>query len=244
MEGLPTFLSSGELWSGFLGALFGGFLSLASAWLTVGRTFRKQRDLANDQQRQEAAKKAFVAFMKLKEFNEAAANLDRQIKELFDQSPDPEMEPFAKVTEMVGDRSPLDAITPDEISFLVDAKKAELMDSIFLIQKRIMNVLSAAHLYNDLRRELFSFVLQNSDEFREGEGMLLENALTGRPGQIARLKANQLNNLIGQIMEMLEADVGTSWEALNSLKDAAEEHFERIYPRLSLELADSRDGSK
>ncbi len=64
------------------------------------------------------------------------------------------------------------------------------------------------------------------------------NEFSGQSAVIAQAQASRLNNLLGQIMQFLEREVEDSWRVLEQLKDAAEVHFGKKYPKLDLEKED------
>lgn len=195
---------------------------------------------ADDLARKEAAKRALSAFFKLRNSWETAENLKRQIDEMFREAASDgraDWEPWAKVKEIVGSDYQEPVIETEETAFLIEAKQAELLDEIHLVQRRIWNIIASAKRYDELRAELVKLVEKHHAEAVLSEGNVMEAVISGREGIIAAGWELRLQNLLGQVMEMLEVDTVRAWEALTSFKEAAEKHFGNEFPKFGFERA-------
>ena len=93
------------------------------------------------------AERAYSTFFKLLEAHNSAANLKREIDEMFDsaaQNGAEDMEPWAKVMELVGETYDIPTIEPSETSFLIAEKQADLLNEVHLVQRRIANIIVSA----------------------------------------------------------------------------------------------------
>lgn len=211
------------------------------ATILANRSARKARE---DEAERLASEVAFIAFFKLLDGYNAAANLKLHIDEMFDAAHENghgDMEPWGKVMQIVGADDVVESIRPSETSFLIHEKKADLLNEVHLIQRRIANILASAGKYNELRAELQSFLVANSAEAELGEGTVMSAHFEGTQKFHADFRMSQLNNLIGQIMELLDQDLPRSWKALSNFKDAASERYGDYFPKFNAEENLKRD---
>lgn len=214
---------SEAVWVPVAAALFGGVLSLAGALGATMLANRSAKKAREDEAERLAANEALIAFFKLLEGYNAAANLKRQIEDMFaaaNENGDGDMEPWGRVMEIVGSDDAVETIRPSETSFLIHEEKADLLNEVLLIQRRIANILVATRKYNELRTELQTFLVANSSEAKLGEGTVMHANFEGAQKLHVEFRTSQLNSLIGQIVELLEEDVPRSWKALSNFKDA------------------------
>lgn len=214
--------------------LVGGGLSLAGTFFALQKA-KKNEEYANarDRKREDAAS-AYSAFHKLQNTFNDAANLKSHIDAMFEEankSGASELEPWAKVKRMIGYDLRGEAISPFETMFLIHAKKAELLNQVHLIQRRVWNIEASAREYNKIREELQLLLSHNVEDLEVEGGTRAGGYLSGRNATIAKLTELTLNNLLGQIMESLEIDVETAFQTASEFKSAAENYFGDDFPR-------------
>ncbi|MEP5608615.1 MAG: hypothetical protein ABJP49_08920, partial [Marinobacter alexandrii] len=115
----------------FASALLGGLLSLAGSALATWRSNAYDKKVRNEALERSQAESAFSAFSRLMDAHNTAANLLLHINEMFrsaEESGGQELEPWAKVMEIVGAEDEIEKIDPSEIVFLIEEKKAELIN--------------------------------------------------------------------------------------------------------------------
>ena len=227
-----------DAWVPLGATLLGGILSLGGSLLAMRAQNRHAQKTRDDAAMCEGAERAYAAFMKLMASYNTATNLKRHIDGMFDlaaESGDQDLEPWAKVMVGVGFDSRIETIDPSDTMFLISAGNAGLINEIHNIQARIASLHASMKTYNKLREQMQNFVLANSDSTDVGEGTRASSYMSARAAEQARLKADQLNNLLGQVMENLEVDCDTSWDVIVRFKDASAEYFGAKYPTFNVE---------
>ncbi|MEP0963376.1 MAG: hypothetical protein ABJQ70_14120 [Roseobacter sp.] len=228
------------VWVPLASALGGGALALMGSFGATWQSNRAAHKIRQEEIERHGAERAYSAFFKLLDAHNSAANLQRQINEMFDDAAKSgalDMEPCSKVTELVGAANEVGAIEPHETSFLLTQKQAALVNEVHLTQKRIANIMASAAKYNEVRAEIHAFLVANLSEGELSEGTRISAAFEGKAGFHVDLLVRRANNLLGQIMEMLEKDVPNSWEVTGRFKTAAKERFGCRFPQFNLEMA-------
>ncbi|MBR9843588.1 MAG: hypothetical protein GYB25_10525 [Rhodobacteraceae bacterium] len=230
-----------SVWVPLGSALLGGVLSLVGALVALHRSHKLELLRSEATEKKNAAEKAYSAFHKLHNVYETAANLSRQIDERFEQALRAgagDLEPWAKVPAFVGSDYQEEAITPDETTFLIAAGNADLLNDIHIIQQRVWNITGSVKKYNELWEAMNSFFVENLDEGSIADGTRMSASFSGKLGFIASAKEHQLQNLLGQIMELLALDTDESLRVLLCYKAACENHFGDLFPKFNFEKAE------
>ncbi|NVK13077.1 MAG: hypothetical protein HWE35_02755 [Rhodobacteraceae bacterium] len=227
-----------DVWVPLLATIIGGALALCGSFGATVMANRSAKKTRLEEQERSEAESAYTVFFKLFDGHNLAANLKRQIDEMFDTADatgSSEMEPWAKVMEIVGSTRSIESIAPSETAFLIREKKADLLNEIHLVQERLASILASAQKYNQLRTELGDFLEANLSEGKVGEGTKLSAPFEGTMKLRAELRECRINNLLGQIMENLEQDIPRSWEILEEFKEAASERYGDNFPEFRIE---------
>ncbi len=93
------------VWVPVVSALAGGFLALVGSFGATWQNNKAARQTRQEELEREMAERAYSTFFKFLEAHNSAANLKREIDEMFDsaaQNGAEDMEPWAKVMELVG----------------------------------------------------------------------------------------------------------------------------------------------
>ncbi|MDO6483558.1 hypothetical protein [Shimia thalassica] len=226
-----------QVWVPFIAALIGGALSLLGSLVSIWRTNKYDRTVREEALEQSKAELAYSAFSKLINAYNYVANLKKHIDGMFDAATADgggNLEPWAKIKEIVGAQDLIEDAKPSEIVFLIDEKRADLLNDIPLILKRIANIQSSASKYNEVRREAMDHLIENALEHELQEGLQMQAALTGNAATKGQMLTAQLNNLIGQIMEHLHEDEEKCWDVLQDFDEAARNRFKHRYPRFEI----------
>jgi len=240
MQGTLSSISLAEVWVPLFAALLGGFLSLLGTYWALMRSHALELQRAEKLELKNAAQRAYEAFHKLHNAYETAANLQRQITEMFDTAAadgGADMEPWAKVKELIGSNFQEGVIEPSETSFLISARESELLNDVHLSQKRIWNISASAQKYNELRSQLVTLLEKHHITAEVIDGHTISAEISGQEGVIANVWENRLQNLLGQIIEYLDTDTPEAWETLGRFKEAAEKYFGEDFPEFRLEKA-------
>ena len=148
-----------------------------------------------------------------------------------------DLEPWAKVMELVGADNVAQTIAPNETAFLIGAGRATLLNDVHLIDRRLMNIEAVSIKYNELRAEFMIFAEANSIKTQLSEGTRIATELEGTAAKMAEAREMRLNNLLGQLMEFLEQDVDKAWSLIEQFHFAATDFFGIEYPKFKLEKA-------
>lgn len=227
------------VWVPLVSALAGGVLALLGSFGATWQNNRAALKIREEEIERQGAESAYATFFKLLEAHSYAANLQRQINEMFDKAAESggaDMEPWAKVMELVGAADEIRMIEPSESSFLIAEKQADLLNDIHLIQRRIANIMASASKYNEVRSEVHEFLVANMSEGELREGTQFAASFEGVAGIHAEMLSSRANNLLGQIMEFLEKDVPAAWDITERFKSAATERFGEKFPKFNLDL--------
>ncbi|WP_136441330.1 hypothetical protein [Pacificoceanicola onchidii] len=226
------------VWIPLISAAIGGGMAIMASLVAL----RKQHELEiareNDRARREASNRAFACMHKLQSVLETSENLRRAINRQFvaaNEEGAGDLEPWAKVVEIVADDYKEEAISVSETAFLIDAKRAELMNDVHLIQRRVWHLLAASKKYNALRAELVKFMEEHHQDGQPEDGLRVSGSFSGKAAFVADMRQKQLQNLLGQLMDGLETDTEEAWRVLLAFKQTAEEYFEGMFPVFKLE---------
>ncbi|MDG4648019.1 hypothetical protein P6F26_06150 [Roseibacterium sp. SDUM158017] len=226
------------VWVPFAAALMGGVLSLFGSFVATWLNNRTARLTREEELERIQAERAYGTFHKLFDAYNSAANLREQINGMFDDAAAngaEEMEPWAKVTELVGAPDNIEPISPSETAFLISMKKADLLNDVHLIQRRIANIMAAVDKYASLRAEMHDFQIANMSAGKLGEGTEFMAEFHGNTALHAEMLTSRLNNLVGQIMEMIDSDIPRVWDVLVSFEEAARQRFRHRFPEFKLD---------
>ena len=240
MDVEPNILTSKDIWVPLVAAIVGGALSLLGSFFALWLANKHSVKQEEEADKKRGAELAYGAFHKLLEAHNSAANLQRQIHEMFenaDNTEGGELEPWAKVMELVGSDRVVQAVTPNETAFLIGTGRAELLNNVHLIDRRLMNIEACSVKYNEQRAEFWVFAEKNLSETEIGEGTRIAAEFEGNAGRMADARVMRLNNLLGQLMEFLERDVNEAWSIIEQFHAAATLHFGTHYPKFNLEKA-------
>lgn len=227
------------VWVPLFSAVAGGALALIGAFCATWQTNRATRKAREDELEREGASRAFATFFKLLDAHNAAGNLQRQINEMFDNAAtngNADMEPWAKVMELIGAPDVIERIDPSETSFLIEQKQADLLNEVHLIQRRVANIMASAQKYSQVRSEIDAFLMANMSEGEVAEGNEVRASFEGKSQLNAQLLAMRANNLLGQIMEHLDEDIPHCWKILGDFKDAASARYGDRFPQFELDM--------
>ena len=227
------------VWVPLASAGAGGALALLGSFGATWQANNSARKTREEALEQQSAERAYATFFKLFEAHNSAANLKRQIEEMFDSAAErgaADMEPWAKVMELVGAPDEIGKIEPSETSFLIAEKKAVLLNEVHLIQRRIANIMASAEKYSEVRAELHAFLMANMSHGELAEGTQLSAAFEGTAALHAGMLEVRANSLLGQIMDFLETDVKKSWQVASEFKDAASERFGDKFPEFKIDM--------
>ena len=227
------------VWVPLVSALAGGALALLGSFCATWQANRAARKTREQELEREGATRAFSTFFKLLDAHNSAANLQREIDEMFAtaaENGDADMEPWGKVMELVGAPNVIERIDPSETSFLIGQKKADLLNEVHLIQSRIANIMASAQKYSQVRSEIDAFLLANMSEGEVAEGTQFRASFEGKAKLHAQLLEMRANNLLGQIIANLHEDVPRCWEAVGDFKDAASKRYGDRFPQFKLDV--------
>lgn len=228
----------GQIWVPFVAAVIGGLFSLVGSVAATSQANRNARRVRHEEEERRGAERAYGTFFKLMDGYNSVANLKRHIDEMFNQADehgDHEMEPWAKVMIIVGASEVIHEIQPHETFFLIEEKKADLLNDVHLIQKRISHIIASSQRYNELRSALHEFLEANLTTAHPAEGTRMAAEFEGRSGVQARFREAQLNNFLGQIIESIEKDVPESWRIVEAFSEAAKSRYGDKFPEFKVE---------
>ncbi|TMV05509.1 hypothetical protein FGK63_15795 [Ruegeria sediminis] len=226
------------VWVPLVSALAGGVLALLGSFGATWQNNRAARKTRQEELEHERAERAYATFFKLLDAHNSAANLQLQINEMFDSAAESgaeEMEPWAKVMELVGAPDEIRTIEPSETSFLIAEKQADLLNEVHLIQRRIANIMASAAKYTEIRAEIHALLVSKMSEGELSEGTRISAAFEGTAKLHAEMLGMRANNLLGQIMEYLDKDVSASWETVGKFKTAASTRFGDKFPEFNID---------
>ncbi|CUH99920.1 hypothetical protein [Leisingera aquaemixtae] len=229
---------SDDIWIPMLAAIIGGVLAMLGSLLATWVQNQSARKARSEDREFAGAESAYAVFHKLLDGHNSAANLERQINEMFDianRKGHADMEPWAKVRALVGAPYDLENVAPKETAFLIRAQKADLLNEVHLIQRRLATTLVAADQYNELRKEMDTFLLENLSEGKLGEGTQLSAAFETDKKTRIEMREAQLNSLLGQIMENLKEDIPRAWDIIQEFRAAASEQYGEKFPPFKIE---------
>ena len=227
-----------SVWVPFAAALIGGALALLGSFVATWQADRAARRARRDELERIRAERAYATFFKLLDAHSAAANIRRHIDEMFEnaaQDGAADMEPWAKVMEIVGAPEQVETIHPSETTFLLGEGKADLLNDVHLVQRRIANIIASVQKYAALRAELHTILVANMAEGELQEGTRISANFEGSARLHVEMRASQLNNLLGQILDALEKDIPHCWQVLSEFKEAAAKRFGNNFPEFKIE---------
>jgi hypothetical protein len=226
------------VWVPFVSALVGGAIALFGSFSATWMNNRAARKSRQEELEHEGAERAFSAFYKLLDAHNSAANLQRQINEMFESAAEngnADMEPWGKVMELVGAPNVIEKIDATETSFLIGQKKADLHNEVHLIQRRIDNIMASAQKYSEVRSEIDALLFSSMADGKVTNGTEITASFEGSAKFHAELLVMRANNIIGQIIEFLELDVPYSWKVVGDFKEAASKRYGDRFPKFKLD---------
>jgi hypothetical protein len=140
------------------------------------------------------------------------------------------MEPVAKVLPLIGGVSEPLKLDQTHLLFLIEMKRAELIDDVLFCVRSAMASFTMMEAYNSYRAKLDDLIASNGDDTEFGEGTHLSTNLEGRARIQAELQVRRLNNILGQLVERLERDGPVIKRTLNEFHGAAKLHFGTLFP--------------
>lgn len=235
---LLALVASPGVWVPIASALLGGILALLASVIAIRMTYKKERVLREEEEKRHNAKRALVALNTLSLAYSRAADLQTHIHRQFDQAASEGMEglePWAKVCQMVmPNLAPL-VLDAEDLLFLIADNKPDLFNDVQSIVRRVNSDIHSAHFYNELRHEMALHGEAASEEMKLGEGLVVSNAFSGKSAVVVQAREQQLNNLLGQIMEGLDKNVPRAFKAAQDFDEAAKGYYGENYPKISLD---------
>ena len=237
-NGFLQFIDSKEVWIAFSSALLGGAFTLAGSFFSIKEQFRREEKRTGIERKRNHAERAFAVFSNLIAAYNELANIKGHIDRMFAEANDAghaDMEPCSIVRPIVGAEKVINEIVANDLAFLFQMQKAELFNDVILSHARSKNLFAAIAKYNHMRSEVTSFMIEGAEGGKTIDGVVATRNLQGERANEAELKIGQLNNLLGQILEMLDADVKETWRVASSFNEAAKIYFGQYYPKFELE---------
>jgi len=228
------------IWVPFVSAILGGVLSLVGALWATNLNSRIAKAEKLEMEKRAGAVAAYEVMFKMLNAYNSVSSLKEHIDGMFeeaDKEENSDLEPWAKVKVLVTAEDEVKSISPADTMFLLSSKNAGLINEVHLVQSRMANILASSRTYNDLRNDFQLFFESQSTTAKAGDGTNAIAEFQGNDSAIAQLRVGQLNNLLGQIMHFLEADIPRAWQALNDFKTAAKKEYGDDFPEVKLELA-------
>ena len=187
------------------------------------------------------AAEAFSGFQKLMSISNGLLNCKRAIDEEFREAAENghlDAEPWSKVKPIIGAEADYERLQPQEVVFLVQEKKSELLNDIALIYRRAVNNEAVISQYNELRLEFSRFLADNSQETLQFDQTHASVELEGADIQKARAQEIMLNGLIGNLLDALEKDCLEIKRIVAEYHSAAVDHYGDLFPEFRLEWHD------
>lgn len=218
-----------------IAALLGGGLAFLGASSAIRKNSENEEKRIEKNLNKSRALEAYSGFYKLQNIYTDAATLQIQLEQMFEEAEAEEMEPWAKVKQLVVNTFHDSAVRPNESLFLIEADKPELLNDVHLSQQRVWNIGVAAGKYNELRERLELHLLENAEDVKDIDGTQVGGYLEGRAEIIARSMEETLNDLLAQIVEAIENNDKNSFRIASQFKSEAEKYFGDDFPKFGFE---------
>jgi hypothetical protein len=225
-------------WSNLYSTLLGAGVSIATSLVVFGFTSWSETKRQRKMERKAEAFRAFCGFQKLLRAANSIANLKRHIDEAFQEAEEHGVldgEPASKVRPVVSAEIDLQPVAAEEMFFLIEGKRSQMMGEIELIYHRSLNNIAASKAYSVMRLEFDRFLESQTSSINDVEGAVVSFNMKGLHEAVAGLRVGMLNNMLGQLMENLESDVPEARRLCEAFLQAAKEQFGKDFPNVKLE---------
>ncbi len=233
-----TIVFSDAIWDASLVAL-GGTIAAATSFVLHRLSHRAaiaaQIDAESRQaERHEKAKRetrlaeAVASLSKLTELLNVIHSKKTQLDQMFEVNSASEatiLDPALFIVPLLGRDNLEHLIEPVELSFLVEAKKTELIGRILLLQGRTLNHIAALEKYAELRLQYLGGLSGDAD------GSRYVSELDEKQAKVIERKVGELNTLIVGIVDGIDKDAIDVLTITEEFVSICTEHFGDGFPK-------------
>ena len=225
-------------WWNVVPTLVGGAISLATTYLMFNKTQSTEREKREKENKKRLALSAFNGFRKLLEVSNGLENIKLHIDEGFEAAEKNgglDLDPYIKILPFVGARGIYKDLVSEELFFLTKLKNSELISELDVIIRRARNNEVVIEKYSELRQDINSFLETRIGTDTSADGTLVSGTIATSDKVVLDLRGGLLNNVLGTLMEHLEADCVKARKICSEYLEAAQAEYQDDFPKIKLE---------